>query len=113
MTWGHGICHGSGVCPCHLWPEQEGGQPWYPAHSLHPPGDRQLPCVVVVKLWKGQVIVTSTELLVACKSVLSFVKHMNKNAAGFVQVKESCEAEGSPAYIIHSVSTIYLLAPLS
>lgn len=36
MAWGHGICHGSGVCPCHLWPEQEGTQPWCPAHSLHP-----------------------------------------------------------------------------
>lgn len=77
------------------------------------PGDRQLPCVVVLKLWKGQVIVSSTEMLAACKSILSFVKQKNKNAAGFVQAKGPAKQRGVQLHIIHSESTIYLLAPVS
>lgn len=39
MTQTHVICHGSWVCPCQIWPAQEGTQHWYPPHSdrpLHP-----------------------------------------------------------------------------
>lgn len=77
------------------------------------PADRQLPCLVVLKLWKGQVVVCSTEMLIACESILSFVKQKNKNAAGFVQGKGPAKQRGVQLHIIHSVPTIYLLAPLS
>ena len=68
--------------------------------------------MVVLKLWKGKVIVTGTEMIVmldAYMPILSFVKHENKYAVGFVQVKSPMEQRGVQFHIIHLVSTIFSL----
>lgn len=68
--------------------------------------------MVVLKLWKGKVIVNGTEMTVmldAYTSIFSFVKHEKKYAVGFVQVKSPVEQRGVQFHIIDLVSTIFSL----
>lgn len=65
--------------------------------------------MVVLKFWKGKVIVTGTGMTVmldAYTSILSFVKH-ETYSAGFVQVKSPVEQTGVQFHIIRLVSITF------
>lgn len=67
--------------------------------------------MVGLKLWKGKVFATGTEMRVmldAYMSIFSFDKHENKYAVGFVQAESPVEQRALQFRIIHLVSIIPL-----